>query len=88
MNDAFALRIDIETRAKLARLAKRLGVTRSDLVRDAIAARVREEERRLESRPYDLVRDLLGSVHGGDPGRSSLVGRKVARKLRERRRGR
>ena len=85
MGNPMALRLDEKTRKRIAELAARRGMTRSALVREAIATLIEKEERRAVERPYDLVKDLLGSVHGGDPGRSADVGRKVTRMLRGRR---
>lgn len=85
MDSAMALRLDDQTRRRIARLAARRGTTRSALVREAIAALVEKEERQAEVRPYDLVKDLLGSVRGGDPDRSTDVGKKVRRMLTARR---
>jgi predicted DNA-binding protein len=85
MSSAMALRLDDQTRRRIARLAARRGTTRSALVREAIAALVEKEERQAEVRPYDLVKDLLGSVRGGDPDRSTDVGKKVRRLLTARR---
>ncbi|MFI5119758.1 MAG: ribbon-helix-helix protein, CopG family [Thermoanaerobaculia bacterium] len=85
MNSPMALRLDDQTRRRIARLAARRGTTRSALVREAIAALVEKEERRAEVRPHDLVKDLLGSVRGGVPDRSTDVGKKVRRLLKARR---
>ena len=84
MNSAMALRLDDQTRRRIARLAARRGTTRSALVREAITALVEREERQAALRPHDLVKDVLGSVHGGDPDRSTDVGRKVKRMLKAR----
>jgi predicted DNA-binding protein len=85
MSNAMALRLDDQTRLRIARLAARRGTTRSALVREAITALVEREERQAAVRPYDLVKDLLGSVRGGDPDRSTDVGQKVRRMLKARR---
>jgi predicted DNA-binding protein len=85
MSSAMALRLDDQTRRRIARLAARRGTTRSALVREAIAALVEKEERQTAVRPHDLVKDLLGSVRGGDPDRSTDVGKKVRRMLKARR---
>lgn len=85
MNSAMALRLDDQTRRRIARLAARRGTTRSALVREAIAALVEKEERRAAARPHDLVKDLLGSVRGGDPDRSTDAGKKVRRMVKARR---
>lgn len=85
MSSAMALRLDDQMRRRITRLAARRGTTRSALVREAIAALVEKEERPAAVRPHDLVKDLLGSIRGGDPGRSTDVGEKVRRMLRARR---
>ncbi len=85
MSDAMALRLDGETRRRIARLAARRGTTRSALVREAISALIEREDRQAERRPHDLVKDLLGSVHGGDPDRSEQAGRNLRRMLKARR---
>ena len=85
MSDAMALRLDDETRRRISRLAARRGTTRSALVREAITALIEKEDRQAAVRPHDIVKDLLGSVHGGDPDRSTDVGRKVRRMLKARR---
>jgi len=85
MSSAMALRLDEQTRRRLARLAARRGTTRSALVREAITALVEKEERQAALRPHDIVKDVVGSVHGGDPDRSTDVGRKVRRMLSGRR---
>ena len=85
MSSAMALRLDDRTKRRIARLAARRGTTRSALVREAIAALVEKEERQAAVRPHDLVKDLLGSVRGGDPDRSTDVGKKVRRMLKGRR---
>jgi predicted DNA-binding protein len=85
MSSVMALRLDEQTKRRLARLAARRGTTRSALVREAIAALVEKEERKAAVQPHDLVKDLLGSVRGGDPDRSADVGKKVRRILKARR---
>ena len=85
MSSAMALRLDDQTKRRIARLAARRGTTRSALVREAISALVEKEERQAALRPHDLVKDVLGSVHGGDPDRSTDVGQKVRRTLNARR---
>ena len=85
MSSLMALRLDDQTRRRIARLAVRRGTTRSALVREAIAALVEKEERQAAIRPHDLVKDLLGSGRGGDPDRSTDVVKKVRRMLKARR---
>jgi len=49
----------------VTRVAKRLGLKRSDVARLAIQRYLEEAERGAQLRPYDLVRDLVGSVASG-----------------------
>jgi predicted DNA-binding protein len=81
--EPFALRLDAETRSRIARLARWKGSTVSDVIREAVGTMLDREER-LE-RPADLAGDLVGCVEGGDPSRSSGGGRRVAEVLRARR---
>lgn len=85
MSDAMALRLDDETRRRIARLAARRGTTRSALVREAITALIEREDLQASIQPFELAKDLIGSVHGGDPDRSTDVGRKVRRMLKAQR---
>ena len=60
------------------RRARESGTTRSDLVRQ-ILERTLDDARALRDRPYDRVRDLIGSVSGtptdlGSRHREYLVG--------------
>jgi predicted DNA-binding protein len=83
MSAPVALRLDPETRAKIARIARRRGETASGVIRRAIAAWVEREETR--DVPWKLVSDLAGCVDGGDADRSSRGGRRVADLLKARR---
>jgi predicted DNA-binding protein len=85
MSDAMALRLDDHTRRRIARLAARRGTTTSALVREAIGLFIDEEDRQAAVRPHDLVKDLVGAVHGRDPDRSTDAGLKVRRLLKARR---
>ena len=82
MASPITLRLDQETRRRVARIAKRWQTTTSSVLREAITDWVEREERSV--RPYDLIKDLIGSVHGGDPGRSARGGRWVAEMLKAR----
>ena len=77
------LRIDAETRRRLARLARRNGMSTSAVIRDAIDAWVGRADH--SGSPYDVVADLIGVVHGGNPSRSLDIGRRLTSQLRERR---
>jgi hypothetical protein len=59
-----SVRLDAETEARLTRLARRRGVTKSDILREAI-----ERLAALETEPrgnvYERVADLVGVAQGG-----------------------
>jgi predicted DNA-binding protein len=77
------LRLDKETRRKVERIAKRRQTTTSAILREAIGNWVSREESNVTV--YDQIKDLIGSVHGGDPKRSERGGRWIAEMLKARR---
>ena len=83
MASPLTLRLDEETRRRVARIAQRKRTTTSKVIREAITALVEREDKRLT--PYELVADLIGSVHGGDPKLSENMGRKYTAALKARR---
>lgn len=50
---------------RLVRAANRLGLKRSDVARMAIQRYLDETEHAPRARPYDAVKDLIGSVDSG-----------------------
>lgn len=83
MASPITLRLDEETRRRVARIAKRKQTTTASVLREAVKIWVEQEERALT--PYELIKDLIGTVHGGDPGRSERGGRWIAEMLKARR---
>lgn len=65
METQFTLRLPGRLHERLARAANRLGLKRSDLARMAIQRYLDETEQMPRPRPYDAVRDLLGSLDSG-----------------------
>jgi Arc/MetJ-type ribon-helix-helix transcriptional regulator len=84
MEAPVTLRLDRETRRKIARIAERRRISKSEVVRQALNSW--PEFRDTEKSPYELIADLVGSVNGGDPKRSENAGKKVKEILKERRR--
>jgi predicted DNA-binding protein len=77
------LRLDPDLRKRVARLAKRKRTTTSTVLREAITTFVEREE--TAPSVYDQIKDLIGSVHGGDPTLSTDTGRKFTALLKARR---
>jgi predicted DNA-binding protein len=74
------LRLDEETRRRVARIARRKGTTTSRVLREAIVTWVAREEP--PESVYESIKDLIGKVRGGDPGRST---RRLSQVLKNRR---
>ena len=84
MASPVTLRLDRETRRKIARIARQRRVSASHLIREAIEALVNVHES--AASPYDAMADLIGVVNGGNPKRSMDAGRQLTERLKRRRR--
>ncbi len=82
MPSPLTLRIDEKTRRRIARIARRKGLSTSDAVRQAIDAWAEQQEP--DAVPYDLVKDLIGVVHGDNPRLSERTGKRFAELLKAR----
>jgi hypothetical protein len=88
--EVMTLRLDRVFRSRLRVAAQRRSVTPSAAARLALEAWLQSEERAADTRPFDQLADLLGSVRGADRRRSTR-GREstpVKRKRRVSRRAR
>ncbi len=85
MASPLTLRLDEKTRKRIARIARRKQLSTSDAVREAIEAWVNRHEP--VTSPYEVVKDLLGVVRGGNSKGSEQTGRRFT-KLLKRRKGR
>jgi Arc/MetJ-type ribon-helix-helix transcriptional regulator len=83
MDSPVTLRLDKETRERIAQIARQKRVSASEVIREAIEAWVEHQER--TATPYNSVIDLIGVVHGGNPGRSTQAGRRLKELLKSRR---
>jgi hypothetical protein len=83
MASPLTLRLDEKTRRRIARIASRKQLSTSEVVRQAIAAWADRHEP--VTSPYQVVADLLGVVHGGNPRRSEQTGRRFTKLLKSRR---
>ena len=82
---ATSVRMDIETERLLDRLARERGLSKSQVIRDAVRSAARTNRRpRRASRPYDAFRGIIGSVRGGPVNLSERTGSTFGRLLSER----
>jgi hypothetical protein len=83
MDSPVTLRLDKQTRERVARIARQNRVSASDVIREAIDVWLKNYE--ADARPYDSVSDLIGVVHGGNTKRSTQTGRQLTQLLKTRR---
>ena len=83
MDSPVTLRLDKETRERIARIARQQRISASDVIRKAIDAWIDAYE--ADVRPYDRARDLIGVVRGRNPKRSVQTGRQFTRLLKNKR---
>ena len=67
MPSQITVRLDEEFHEQIANVAKRLRRKRSDIVRLALEKFISEIDGLTESKPYDQVKGLIGSVSSGIP---------------------
>ena len=82
---ATSVRMDLQTERLLDQLARERGLTKSQVIRDAVrlAARKARPSGRA-SRPYDAFRGIIGSARGGPPDLSERTGKGFRRLLADR----
>jgi hypothetical protein len=69
--EVMTLRLDRAFRSRLQVAARRRRMTPSAAARVALEAWLETEDRAARHRPYGEIVDLIGSVRGGDRGRST-----------------
>ena len=80
---ALNVRIDPQTAAFLERVARERGLSKSEVVRQALA-KLREKSVRAPKRtPYELMAHLIGSGDSGGMNLSDRTGERFARMLQE-----
>lgn len=77
------VRLDTDTEMQLARLARKRGQTKSDVIRDAIDHLVSEEA--AGDSAYERLRAYIGIVDSGGGQLSTETGRRLRALLEERR---
>jgi predicted DNA-binding protein len=81
------VRVDVKTERLLQRLARKRGRTKSEVIRDAIGVLARQvEAQEAKEHPYEKLRDLIGSIHGGPTDLSGRTGEAFRQMLSTRRR--
>lgn len=79
-----SVRLDARTESLVNRLARRRRQTKSEVIRDAIDALSKQEEKAVQKkRPYDLLAHLIGCVDTGGANLSQNTGDKFSKLLRE-----
>lgn len=80
-----SVRLDAKSELLVDRLARRRRQTKSEVVRDAIAALdLQDRGAIVKQRPYDLMKHLVGCIDSGGAARlSEKTGEKFSRMLKE-----
>jgi hypothetical protein len=86
--EVMTIRLDRSFRLRLQAAAKRRSVTPSAAARAALEEWLADDELAVRTRPFEALVDLIGSVRGGDPARSTRgrewIGRQiVSRRVRK-----
>jgi metal-responsive CopG/Arc/MetJ family transcriptional regulator len=82
MERQLTLRMPTNLAAKLDKVARHMRRRRSEIVRLALEQFLGEADIKVEGRPIDLVRDLLGSMESGVPDLGQRHRDYVLRRLR------
>lgn len=85
--DLVSIRLGRKMIRSVGRLARRKGVTRSALLRDAVAALLAQESAAVVEPPREVWARVIGCIQGGPPDLSERTGEKFRQLLRARRRG-
>ncbi len=80
---ALNVRVDPQTAALVERVARESGLTKSEVVRRALAALGKRKTRPSRATPYELMAHLIGSGDSGGMRLSERTGERFARMLQE-----
>lgn len=72
MEAPVTLRLDPKTRRQIARVARRKGISNSEVIRRALNSWPEFADSSVS--PYEQIADLIGVVQGGNPRRSEKTG--------------
>jgi Arc/MetJ-type ribon-helix-helix transcriptional regulator len=84
MEAPVTLRLDPKTRRKIANVARRKGISNSEVIRRALNSWPEFTESAVS--PYEQLADLIGVVQGGNPRRSEKSGTQFRKILAAKRR--
>lgn len=73
---SISVRLDAKTEGQLRRIARQRGVSKSEVIREAIKLLANGESEKKTFRPYDALAHLIGSVQGGPQDLSEQTGQK------------
>ena len=80
-----SVRLDTKTEELVARLARKKGRTKSEVIRQAILVLAEsQDEGKKPARPYEAVAHLIGCARGGPRDLSEQTGEKFRRLLLKR----
>jgi len=85
---AISLRVDPRTERLVERLARVRGLSKSDVIREAIVLLAAEQDSTVDGNAYEAIADLVGCVEGGPSDLSEHTGRRVRELLRAKRKRR
>lgn len=80
---ALNIRIDAETAAFLDRIARERGLTKSEIVRQALATLRKQKRPAAAATPFERMAHLIGSGDSGGMQLSERTGERFARMLQE-----
>jgi len=81
-----SVRLSAQEERLVARVAKRRGETKSDVIRSAIVSLAKEDHPHpVRPTPYDAMKHLIGCVSGGPPDLSTRTGERFREALLRRR---
>ena len=79
-----SVRVDAKTERMINRLARKTGRTKSQIIREGLAALAGSRTTPERNRPYDAMAHLIGCARGGPRNLSEQTGKKLRELLASR----
>src|SRR5262245_24538883 len=77
------VRLDAKTESAIGRLKARTGKTKSQIIRDALECYGESlQQQAADERPYEKIKDLIGSCDSGGLQLSAITGVQIAEMMR------